>query len=290
MRFDRESYRKLYVAESAEHQLMALASRGLRDYLLRFAAEDGTLLPSTTDPVGDMMVVLRARPSDKKLVSSALTDLQRVGYLKLERKRLWIVKFEEAQEARSPGATRQKRHREKVKTSGGGEPDGGVSDVTSNGEVGVTARVTDGVTSNAPRNAHVTSPLADETRRNETRAPKPPAGDSRWPPRPVIPASLLEAPTTAKSLEIAPAFREYAKNCGLSGLQFDDVVTDFREKIVKTETPTRLNSLLFRFIEARARKIIEKSPTLGPEIANTSVDSGSYDRAMAEAWGNGAAT
>lgn len=258
MRFDRESYRKLYVAESAEHQLIALASRGLRDYLLRFAAEDGTLLPSTSDPIGDMMVVLRARPSDRKLVSAALADLQRVGYLKLERKRLWIVRFEEAQEARTPGAKRQKKHRDKNKP-GGGDPEGGTGDVTDNVTDSVTPSVTESVTSNATRNAHVTSPLieiADETRREP---PKPPTAADGWPSRPVIRPDLLNAPVAPRDWQIPAPFERYALEIGVSALQFVDVVTEFREKNPKPATPNLLASLLFRYIETRGKRNLEKA-------------------------------
>lgn len=249
MRFDRESYRKLYVAESAEHQLMALASRGLRDYLLRFAAEDGTLLPSTTDPVGDMMVVLRARPSDKKLVSAALADLQRVGYLKLERKRLWIARFEDAQAARSPGALRQKKHRDKNKAPIE-EPESQLGDVTDN----VTDTVTPGVTRNASGDARVTSPLieiADETRREP---PTPAGGDDGLPPRPVAPPDLLAASIAFTDWQMPDSLRRYAVDCGLSPRQFEDVVADLRAKVTRKGTQSWFFSQACRFIEQRASK------------------------------------
>lgn len=158
MRFERESYRKLYVVESPEHQLLPLVTRGLRDYLLRFAAEDGTLLAKSTDPIGDMAVILRARPKERKHVELAIGELQRVGYLRIERGRVWLPKFEEAQAARSPGALRQQRLRDKRRETG---------DVTSNDD----NHVTDNVTRNAP----IASPLIDETRRDETTTPKHPA-------------------------------------------------------------------------------------------------------------------
>lgn len=255
MRFDRESYRKLYVSESAEHQLMALASRGLRDYLLRFAAEDGTLLPSTSDAVGDMMVVLRARPSDRKLVAAALTDLQRVGYLKLERKRLWIARFEEAQEARSPGALRQKKHRDKNK--GGGDPEGGAGgggDVTEDAPSNVTLPVTESVTRNAYGDAHVTSPLADETRQEETRAPKPPTSDDALPPRPLAPPDLLAAPIAIADWQEPASLLRYAVDCGVSERQYADAMADLRAKVTRKGPQSWLFSQACRFIEQRARK------------------------------------
>jgi hypothetical protein len=142
MRFDRESWRKLYVAESAEHALMPLVVRGLRDYLLRFAAEDGTLLPNTSDPVPDLAFLLRARPAEHEFVELAISELQRVGYLKLTRGRLWLPKFEDAQAARSPGAKRQAAYkaREEAKRAAAGtspktsaetSPQASPSDVTA---------------------------------------------------------------------------------------------------------------------------------------------------------------
>ena len=38
MRFERESWRKLYVNESIQHRLMPVLSRGLRDYITRLVS------------------------------------------------------------------------------------------------------------------------------------------------------------------------------------------------------------------------------------------------------------
>jgi glycine oxidase len=54
MRFDRESWRKLYVAESVQHRMLPLFTRGLRDYLLRHAEDDGTILRDSVDHAGDL--------------------------------------------------------------------------------------------------------------------------------------------------------------------------------------------------------------------------------------------
>jgi hypothetical protein len=160
MRFDREPWRKLYVAESAEHLFMALASRGLRDYLLRFASEDGTLLPKTSDPVGDLAYVLRAKPTERKLVADVLADLQKVGYLRLERGRLWITRFEDGQKARSAGAKRQAAYKARHQTP---SPETSPGDVTESVTADVTADTMGDVTK-------------EEKRRDETTTPKPPRG------------------------------------------------------------------------------------------------------------------
>lgn len=143
MRFDRESYRKLYVAESAEHRLLSLFTRGLRDYLLRFAMEDGTLLPKSQKPADDLARVLGAAGAERRMVAHAVTDLINVGYLSYDDGRLWITRYTDAQEARSPGALRQQRYRDNHR------------DVTHH----VTRDVTNAVTNN------VTSNRRDETRR-----------------------------------------------------------------------------------------------------------------------------
>lgn len=85
MRFDRESWRKLYVAESLDHRRMPLFARGLRDYLLRFAREDGTLLESTQDPIGDLGRTLGAQPAELEQLAAYVEELLDVGYLTLER-------------------------------------------------------------------------------------------------------------------------------------------------------------------------------------------------------------
>lgn len=107
MRFDRESWRKLYVAESMQHRAMPLFARGLRDYLIRFAEVDGTLLHDTTEPVADLARVLGANGNERKALADSLDRLMRIGYLSLKQGRLFITKFAEAQTAQSAGAKRQ---------------------------------------------------------------------------------------------------------------------------------------------------------------------------------------
>lgn len=122
MNFDRESWRKLYVLESIEHRLLPLFTRGLRDYLLRVAADDGTILRDSSDPVSDLCSALAAKSSERKQVRAALDDLLRIGYLTQEKGCVRISKFEEAQRARTPEARRQAAWREahgKAKTKDG---------------------------------------------------------------------------------------------------------------------------------------------------------------------------
>ncbi len=204
MRFDRESYRKLYIAESPEHQLLPLAVRGIRDYLLRFAGEDGTLLAETTDPVGDLMVVLRARPPEKKQVEQLMKELQRVGYLRLDRKRLWLPKFEEAQEARTPGAVRQKKLRDKRRNET--EHDTETGDVTGD----------------ATSHTRIALPTADETRRDETTTPNP--------------VAVVACPS---DLKLAAGQRSTLETALIPGWAIDAITTAFIAKCQADPDDTR---------------------------------------------------
>lgn len=153
MRFDRESWRKLYRAESVQHRAMPLFTRGLRDYLIRFAEDDGTLLHSTKDPVRDLCRVLGAEGAERKLVQEAYTLLCEVGYLATDGSRLSIAKFVDAQTARSPGAKRQAKHKGKRQQS-------------------VTGDVTSDTNNPSPETLQGEG---DETRRDETRGAEAPA-------------------------------------------------------------------------------------------------------------------
>jgi hypothetical protein len=160
MRFERESWRKLYVGESIQHRLLPVLCRGLRDYVLRHASDDGTLLSKTTSPGRDLAMALGSHPDEFELVARFVETWLEDGYLTHRRGRLFVTRYVEAQQARSPGAERQAKYREKKS---------------------VTSNVTRDATVTLPGDAHVTSQL-DETRRDETRtderAPKPPADGS----------------------------------------------------------------------------------------------------------------
>lgn len=141
MRYDREPWRKLYTAESVEHRMMPLLSRGLRDYLLRHAKDDGTILPSTTDPGGDLARALGAHVDEREQVARYVQAWIDDGFLALRRygarDALVIRNFAKAQKARSKAADRQKRYRSKKKAEDG---------VTRYATGDVTGDVTDGVT------------------------------------------------------------------------------------------------------------------------------------------------
>ena len=156
MRFDRSEWRKLYVLESPQHRLLSLFARGLRDYLLRFAEEDGTLIRGSKDPVRDLCRVIGAEPGERRSVSEAIKDLASVGYLTVEATVIRITRYVEAQTARSPGAKRQADYLARKRSDTG-------------------KRVTDDVTSDA--DGDVTGDVTrEEKRREETTASPSQAG------------------------------------------------------------------------------------------------------------------
>lgn len=148
MRFDRESYRKLYVRESAEDRMLPIFARGLRDYLLRHAQEDGTLLKKTKDWKDDLARALGVHRSETKCFKDALERLLENGFLTFEGGRLWITRFEEAQAAKTPGAKRTEAYRQRKASQD-------TSQETSPTESQEASQVT----------SQKASPLADETRR-----------------------------------------------------------------------------------------------------------------------------
>jgi hypothetical protein len=173
MKFERESWRKLYVVESAQHRLLPVFTRGLRDYLLRLASDDGTLLVETENAERDLLRLLNAEPAERKAITAAYAQLLKIGYLTFESKRLWITKFAEAQAARSPGAARQAEYkrRERAKTGDGGAspPASPATSPSSSPDASPQASP-----QASPGDAPVTS-QRDETRRDETTNPQPPA-------------------------------------------------------------------------------------------------------------------
>jgi hypothetical protein len=164
MRFDRESWRKLYIVESAEHRLLPMFTRGMRDYLLRLASDDGTILRNSSTPKADLQRLLNVEKQEKPLVDRGFDQLVAIGYLSVNRGRVWITRFAEAQEARSPGAKRQATYKANLEAK---------KRLSESSPPPSPASVTTNVTGDAQGDAPVTSQI-DETRRDETRR-EPPA-------------------------------------------------------------------------------------------------------------------
>lgn len=160
MNYDTESWYKLYIRESTEDRLLPVLNRALRDFLLRCAKsrKDGTVLAHTESPGEDIARALGAHPDEASTVAGYVASMLRDGYLSHRRGRLWITNFVAAQEARSPGARRQKRYRDKDKSSRTND--------TRETDENVTPDITDNVT----RDAHVTSQeIRSDPRRSDPR-------------------------------------------------------------------------------------------------------------------------
>lgn len=206
MKFEREPWRKLYVAESAEHRLLSVFARGMRDYLLRLAGEDGTILAKTADPKSDLARLLGAEKPERALIAKAFEDLCRVGYLSYENDRLWITKFFDAQLARSPGAIRQARYKERHQLEESRE------EVTLPTTSPTTSPETSARASalTSARDATLTSQIEEKRREEKREGPAPTKRPWRrfpkdWP----VPAEILDlAASLGLNFEL-----EYAKIC-----------------------------------------------------------------------------
>jgi hypothetical protein len=118
MRYDRESWRKLYRSEPLEQKAWSFLTRCLRDHLIRYPDDDdGTLLPKTSDPVADLGRVLGLSADESTDVSAAVSGLLADGYLCHDKRsgRLYIKNFRDAQQSRSRDAQRKAEKRAKEK-------------------------------------------------------------------------------------------------------------------------------------------------------------------------------
>lgn len=117
MNFKREPWRKLYLRESLQQRGWSVTTRGLRDYLIRLASDDGTLIGRTKDPHHDLSLALGVHRGEHQAIADAITTLLDDGYLRYERGRLFIQRFEEAQHRdKSTNRVREHRERKRAKT------------------------------------------------------------------------------------------------------------------------------------------------------------------------------
>jgi len=115
---------------------MSIGARAFRDFLLRFAAEDGVLLDESRSTAKDLCRVIGADSSEAKSVDGWIGDLVSVGFLALgPNGGLTIPNFATAQTARSKGAERQAKYRDKRHGNATGDADG---NVTGDGASNVT--------------------------------------------------------------------------------------------------------------------------------------------------------
>ena len=77
----KERWRKLYLREALDQRLWSVMARGLRDYLIRLAEDDGALIRDADDPVEALLLALGTHADEADLVRDAIVLLRRDGFL-----------------------------------------------------------------------------------------------------------------------------------------------------------------------------------------------------------------
>lgn len=221
MKWEHQPWRKLYVHEPTAQKLMALMARGLRDYLIRFADEDGVLFRQTNDPVEDLTRVLSPRDIERDMSRDAVRTLLDDGYLEHTRQGSLVIRnFIEAQNRKTPEAARKAAQRAREK----GEANPSDSHGTVTGQV---RRI---------------DPIRNESKRIEETAPQaaPKRGErlpEGWSPKPGSYAGVQvkRGLTDRQVSEALEAFRDYWQaKAGQGGCKLDWDAT-FRTWLRRTE-------------------------------------------------------
>jgi len=79
--WSKERWRKLYLREALDQRLWSVMARGLRDYLIRLAEDDGALIRDADDPIEALLLALGAHADEAELVRGAIVLLRRDGFL-----------------------------------------------------------------------------------------------------------------------------------------------------------------------------------------------------------------
>lgn len=171
MNYDTEAWYKLYIRESTEDKLLPVLNRALRDFLLRLAKSrsDATILGKTNAPGEDLARALGTSGAEADTIAEYVRSMLGDGYLSHRRGRLWITNFVEAQQARTPGARRQKTYRDKggkSRTTDGVETHADVTPVDDSDVTG-DAQVTSQKIRSDPRRS---DPIRSETTAREAPA------------------------------------------------------------------------------------------------------------------------
>jgi hypothetical protein len=93
----KERWRKLYLREALEQRLWSVMARGLRDYLIRVAEDDGALIRDSDEPVEALLLALGAHAEEAELVRSAIVLLCRDGFLVAGARSIFVGNLEAAQ-------------------------------------------------------------------------------------------------------------------------------------------------------------------------------------------------
>jgi hypothetical protein len=95
--WSKERWRKLYVREAVEQRAWSVMARGLRDYLIRVAEDDGALVRDAEDPIEALMRALGAHAGEAELVRASLRLLQEDGFLRASTRSLFVCNLPAAQ-------------------------------------------------------------------------------------------------------------------------------------------------------------------------------------------------
>lgn len=180
MKWEHETWRKLYVRASPQWSALPVYVRGLGDELLRICDDDG-IIPLGGEAPGDAVArLLCAHRGERKRIAADVETLVSDGYLVVDGGSLRIRNFVSAQTRRTANAERQakwrERHRETPTEALRVTPE-----VTSPETSHETSRVT-------PTRAPGSVPFRSE---DHTHTPQPPTG-STAPPDPDRAAVLAE--------------------------------------------------------------------------------------------------
>src|SRR5450432_27598 len=100
--WSKERWRKLYLREALEQRLWSVMARGLRDYLIRLAEDDGALIRDSADPVAALLAAIGAHPEEAGLVRAAIELLLRDGFLTGSARSIFVDRLPEAQSWERP--------------------------------------------------------------------------------------------------------------------------------------------------------------------------------------------
>ena len=93
----KERWRKLYLREALDQRLWSVMARGLRDYLIRLAEDDGALIRDADDPVEALLLALDAHADEADLVRGAIVLLRRDGFLSGSSRSMFVRNLPTAQ-------------------------------------------------------------------------------------------------------------------------------------------------------------------------------------------------
>jgi len=140
----RERWRKLFLRESTQQTVTwLLMQRGVRDYCIRIADDDGTVatVREDQDPVEAFVDALGAKARERDLALESVAGLLEDGFLAFEDGRVFVVNLpaaqsgagapsalsdqeqpeERAPDARTKAAERARRYRQNLKNRGAGD-------------------------------------------------------------------------------------------------------------------------------------------------------------------------